>query len=42
MCGKVKGLRSEAEAKASVKRAIKSYVADPNAGDLTMARVKRA
>ena len=39
--GKVKYyVRYEAEAKASLKRANKSYVIDPKPGDLTMVRMK--
>ena len=39
--GKVKHyVRCEAEAKASLKRAYKSYVIDPKPGDLTMVRMK--
>ena len=39
--GKVKYLRYEAEAKASLNRANKSGNIDPKPGDLPMARVKR-
>ena len=39
--GKVKYyVRYEAEAKASLKRAYKSYVIDPKPGDLSMVRMK--
>ena len=39
--GKVKYyVRYEAEAKASLKRAFKSYVIDPKPSDLTMVRMK--
>jgi hypothetical protein len=38
--GQVKDLRSGAEAKASLKRAL-SVAVDPKPGDLSMARVKR-
>ena len=38
--GKVKFLRNEAEAKASLNRAIKSDVFDPKPGDLPMSRLK--
>ena len=38
--GKVKDLRSGAEAKASVKTTIKSPAIDPNPGDLSMSRLK--
>ena len=39
--GKAKGNMSAAVAKASVNSALKSCVVDPNAGDLTMDRLKR-
>ena len=38
--GKVKDLRSGAEAKASVKSTIKSPAIDPKPGDLSMSRMK--
>ena len=38
--GKVKLLRSGAEAKASLKRARESVVFDPKPGDLSMSRLK--
>ena len=38
--GKVKHFRCAAEAKASLKRAPKSYVIDPKLSDLTMVRLK--
>ena len=38
--GEVKFLRNEAEAKASMKSAFKSYVIDPKPGDLSMVRMK--
>ena len=38
--GKVKYLRYEAEARASLKRASKSYEIDPKPGDLSMVRLK--
>ena len=38
--GEVKGLRPGAEAKASLKRALKSVVYDPKPGDLPMIRLK--
>ena len=41
VCGKVKGFRPEAVAKASVNSALKYCGVDPKASDLTMARVKR-
>ena len=40
MSGKVKDLRSGAEAKASVKSTIKSPAIDPKPGDLSMSRMK--
>lgn len=40
VCGKVKHLRCEAEAKASLNRAIQSQVVDAKPGDLSMARWK--
>ena len=40
ICSKVKDLRSEAEARASLKRAMKSDVFDPKPGDLPMIRLK--
>ena len=38
--GKVKDLRSGAEAKASVKSTVKSPAIDPKPGDLSMSRMK--
>ena len=38
--GKVKDLRSGAEAKASVKSTVKSSAIDPKPGDLSMSRMK--
>ncbi len=40
VCGKVKHLRCEAVAKASLNRAIKSQAVDAKPGDLPMARWK--
>ena len=40
MSGKVKDLRSGAEAKASVKSTFKSLIIDPKPGDLSMSRLK--
>ena len=40
VCGKVKSLRDEAVAKASLNRAIKSQAVDANPSDLPMARLK--
>ena len=40
ICGKVKDLRSGAEAKASVNSTIKSLIIDPKPGDLSMSRMK--
>ena len=40
MCGKVKGLRSGAEAKASVKSTVESLIIYPKPGDLSMSRMK--
>ena len=40
VCSKVKDFRSEAEARASLKRAIKSYIIDPKPSDLSMVRMK--
>ena len=40
MSGKVKDLRSGAEAKASVKSTTESLIIDPKPGDLSMARLK--
>ena len=42
MYGEAKGETLVAVAKASANGALKSCMADPNAGDLTMARLKRA
>ena len=41
MSGKVKDLRSGAEAKASVKSTVESLIIDPKPGDLSMSRLKR-
>lgn len=41
LCGKVKGFRPEAAAKASANSASKSYGVDPKMSDLSMGRVKR-
>jgi hypothetical protein len=41
VCSKVKRLRREAEAKASVNSAFKLCAIDPNASDLVMGRLKR-
>ena len=38
--GKVKDLRSGAEAKASVKSTVESLIIDPKPGDLSMSRLK--
>ena len=38
--GEVKRLRRGAEARASLKRASKSYIIDPKPSDLTMVRLK--
>ena len=40
MASKVKGVKSGAEAKASLKRAIELCVVDPKPGDLSMGRLK--
>ncbi len=40
LSGKVKPIRGEAEAKASLNRANESLGVDPKPGDLSMARVK--
>ena len=40
MSGKVKDLRSGAEAKASVKSTVESLIIDPKPGDLSMSRLK--
>ena len=40
ICGKVKDLRSGAEAKASVNSTTKSLIIDPKPGDLSMSRMK--
>ena len=40
-CSKVKGLRSGAEAKASLNRAMQLQSIDPKPGELPMARLKR-
>ena len=40
VCGKVKGVTAEAEAKASLNRAIESQGLDPKPGELTMGRLK--
>ena len=40
MSGKVKDLRSGAEAKASVKSMVESLIIDPKPGDLSMSRLK--
>ena len=40
ICSKVKYLRYGAAARASLKRANKSYVIDPKPSDLSMVRVK--
>ena len=40
VCSKVKDLRSEAVAKASLNRANKLHVIDPKPGDLSMSRMK--
>ena len=39
MSGKVKDLRSGAEAKASVKSTVESLIIDPKPGDLSMSRL---
>ena len=38
--GEIKYLRYEVEARASLKRASKSYIIDPKPGDLSMVRMK--
>ncbi len=40
VCSKVKFLRNEAEARASLNRAVKLYAIDPKPGDLAMSRLK--
>ena len=40
VCSVVKDLRSEAEARASLNRANKSYAIDPKPSDLSMSRLK--
>ena len=40
VCGKVKGVKPGAEAKASVNSTNKSYALDPKPGELTMGRLK--
>ena len=40
VCSEVKVLRTGAEARASLNRAVKLYAIDPKPGDLTMSRLK--